>query len=821
MARDRQTQVNLSRHIDLNAASLRGGAITVRDKALLKPGQFSMVQNVVPQGPGFMKRRGQRKQHSTVNATYTTSMLVSGYQFKKTRVTGDQYLVQSSDGDVQALTTAPPGVTTGDMGTVLYSGTTAPIPASWANLNDLLLYSCGVDQHKLYAGASSYPSKIVYYNSGTAGLNTLTGVLEDGFDYTDVLTDNQTSTLCTLTAMDDVAAGDGIYICTPIPAKSFTFTLGASVNNNATTMAIYYWKNDGTWATVTMGTDGTSAGSAMFAQSGTATFTAPTAILPRYLFGMVGYWYIVTCAADPLDNVTISAITYAADFADLVSMWDGAPATAVSVLVEGASVYDTYAGDSVDLDLLAAGKKIYICSVDLIEGIYIDPGGTPNTEGSTAITSLKYWNGSAWTTVGTPTDGTGGMANAGWILFPRQAAMPRSMEANKIHGYWYELIWDSAISADVVVSISTMPYFDIHDSGYYGQVNCVWKERALWTFTDLYPEYVYISAPNNPQIIVGEQAAIIEVGDGRPHKITAIKNFFNNVLVWQEEKGEIGGCVTMLQGYDVPTFGKLLLSSKLGTFSAKSVDVVENVYTATSTDETLKTIAFFISRYGVVSCDGVSFAVISDDIQNFFDPNDATYCINYNAYKAMWLKHDPVDHVLRLGLACGSSTVPNYFPVYDLSDRCWYFDVRAQELAFWENWEAGSGNVPWVQVGGGVDDGQLYQVNYGTADVSSAIASYIQIELTGAGHYLDLLSFVLQCKAQTGNLTFTTYKNTIAKDTITLSMAAEYSTQEVRRHLISLNVIDQLISLRIYNSSTTESFTLYSVGLEARQWRNR
>jgi hypothetical protein len=52
-------------------------------------------------------------------------------------------------------------------------------------------------------------------------------------------------------------------------------------------------------------------------------------------------------------------------------------------------------------------------------------------------------------------------------------------------------------------------------------------------------------------------------------------------------------------------------------------------------------------------------------------------------------------------------------------------------------------------------------------------------------------------------------------------MAAEYSTQEVRRHLISLNVIDQLISLRIYNSSTTESFTLYSVGLEARQWRNR
>jgi hypothetical protein len=187
----------------------------------------------------------------------------------------------------------------------------------------------------------------------------------------------------------------------------------------------------------------------------------------------------------------------------------------------------------------------------------------------------------------------------------------------------------------------------------------------------------------------------------------------------------------------------------------------------------------------------------------------------------MWLKHDPVDHVIRIGLCCGSSTVPNIFPVYDLVDRVWYFDVRAQELAFWDNWEAGSGNVPWVQVGGGVDDGQLYQVNYGTADVTTAIESYVRIELNGAGDYLNLLWFVLQCKVQTGNLTFTTYQNNIAKDSLTLSMAAEYSTQAVRRHLLSLNIVDQQISLKISNSSTTETFTLYNTGLEAKRWLNR
>jgi hypothetical protein len=301
-----------------------------------------------------------------------------------------------------------------------------------------------------------------------------------------------------------------------------------------------------------------------------------------------------------------------------------------------------------------------------------------------------------------------------------------------------------------------------------------------------------------------------------------MKNFFNNVLVYQEEKGTAGGCITMLQGYDVPTFGKLVLSTKVGTMNNKSVDVVENVYTATATDEALKTVAFSLSRYGVCACDGTSIGIISDDIQNYFDSNDTTNCIRHGYEDQMWLKHDPVDHVLRLGLVCGAgAATPNVFPVYDLVSRCWYFDVRAQELAFWESVDAASGNAPFVQIGGGTDDGFLYQVNYGTADVATAIDSYVTIELSGLGLYLDLLWFVVQCKAQTGTLTLYTYANGILKDTVAFDMAAEVATQEVRRHLQSLNVISQHVSLKLDNSSTTESMNLYSVGLEAKLWRNR
>jgi hypothetical protein len=814
----------LETKIDVKGVPVSGGAVTVREKGLLKMGQFSMVQNVKPLNPGFRKRKGQRKLHTTVGATYTTSELMTAYQFKKTRVTEDIYMVQSSDGDIQKLTTSPPGVTTGDMGTVLFSGTASPMPASYANLNDLMLFANGVDQFKLYPGASSRVDKFVFYNSGGSDITGLKGVLEDGYDYTDEVTDGQ-STAATITAMDDKDAGDGIFICTQVPAKSFTFDLSATVNNNATTMAVYYWKNDMSWATVSGLSDGTSLSSAMLGQDGTVSFTEPSDVQERYLFGMVGYWYLIVSTADVLDNVGVVAVTYDASFASLTPKWDGVPIPAVVVLVEGTSTYDTYSADRVDLDTLATGKKIYICSLDPIEGLYFDMGDTPNSTGD-SLGSLKYWNGAAWASVGTVQDGTSVLTNSGWMTFPRIASgtvQPRTMEGNKIHGYWYELIITGELAADTQAAIYTMPYYDVHDWGYVGNATCAWKERALWAFADKWQEYVYISASDAPQVITGEDSGILQVGDGRPHKIVCMKNFFNNVLVWQEEKGEIGGCVTMLQGYDVPTFGKLVLSTKLGTMNAKSADVVENVYTATATDEELKTVAFFISRYGVVACDGTSFSIISDEIQNYFDPNDTTYCIRRGYEKEMWLKHDPIDHVLRLGLVCGASaTTPNVFPVYDLVSRAWYFDVRAQELSFWENVEAGSGDSIITQIGGGVDDGQLYQVNYGTADVSTAIDTYIRIEFPGYGQYVDFLQFMLTCKVQSaGDITITTYQNNIAKDTITLSMTAERTNDDIRRHLLSLNIVDQHVAVKIQNSSATDSMTIMAVGAEIKTWLNR
>lgn len=803
---------------EIKGAPLRGGAVTVRERPLLEPGQFSMVQNLRAKHPGFEKRKGYRKLHSTNDGT---NKVISLYQYKKTRITEDHVLAQMSDGVILDATNIPPTVTTGVFGAEIASLTSASmIPACWHNLNDILIYSHGSDQHQMWTGDSHYPDKVIaLYNLGSNPTAT-TGVYEMGFDYTDQATDGDANTVVVLDSLDTAANGDCLLICTSIPASSFTFTVSAG-NDTASIMSMYYWKNDSTWAAVSGEDDGTDVDGDTLKQSGTVTFTQPTDMQEKWLYNRVGYWYMFVFSAALDAEVEISSITYDSDWADMVHMWNGVTQAAVEVMVEGTTQFETYGSASVDLDTLTAGKKIVIASTDPIEGIYWDVGDIPNATG-TALTSLKYWDGDSWVTVGSVSDGTSGLSNTGWMIFPRQAAVqPLQFESTQYYAYWYEVIFDSNLAANMIAAIDVMPYFNIEDMGKKGQCSCAWKERACITFSDKLGEYVYISAANAPQVFQGADFGIVEVGDGRPHKVTAMVRFYNDLMVFQEEKGSIGGCITLIQGYSPPTFGKFVLSTKLGTFSQKSVDVVENVYYATATTEKVATVAFFLSRYGVCMTDGNMISIISDDVQNYFDPRQAE-CIRRGYEKDCWLKHDPIDHVLRIGLVSGSTaTTPNIFLVYDLVDRVWYFDDYYYEFSCMENVDAGSGNVPVVSIAGGVDDGYVYQLNYGLVDVDQDIDSYITVELTSGGQYLELQWLMLQAKAQTGTITLTTYVNGISKDTISLDTAAEVVTQLVRRHYLSLNVHDPLVSLKFQDDETAGATYFEVLGMGVMTWSDR
>ena len=883
---------------EMLAIPLKGGAVTRYHKSLLPFGGFSAVQNVRGKHPGFDKRMGQIKLHSTADST---NEVLSLYQFRKNRIDEKHFFAQMSDGDILEATAAPPTVTAGVFGSEVFSGSAGQIPASWSVVEDILIHSNGVDQHKVYTGNDNYVSAFLLF----AGANAPKNIPEAGTDYTVQVTDGLTTTVAVLDSfgpsaltnnvtgitkatpgvvssvahalsIGDIVTFSGLtemtelngtfqtvtavgsadlfsindtsaygaaettggacgfrankcaFICTPVPSTKLTWTIPL-LNGTASVAKLYYRKSDGTWADTSM-TDGTIASAKTLGAAGSMTWTAPTDEIPMFMYGQSGFWYMLRFTVALDSEVEVSKLTFGSGFHDLVNVWDGVIPYAIESILydQSAGVYSTYATGSVEISDMVhsaddTADRIYFNSADNIQGVYIDVGATPNVNTTAAILGVYGWNGTAFVTVGTVTDGTNGFVNSGWITWPRFASQPHQFKTTQYYAHWYYIaIKTATLSTDITISIQTMPYFDIEELG-HGMCSCAWKGMTAYTFT-LYGNYVYIAPPQQPLCLNGTNYGILKAGDGRTNKVVAMRNFYNEMLVFQEEKGIEGGCVTLFQGYSPDTFGKLVLSTKVGTFSNKTVEVVDGVLTATATEEKVKTLCFFLSRYGVCATDGISISVISDDIQNYFNSSKAE-CIRRGYESKMWLSYDSAFNVIRIGLVSGSSaTLPNVFPVFDLTDNTWSFDTPAQELSCMVEAEAGSGNIRTVQVGGGIDDGTIYLLNSGVDDISTLINSYIIMELNAQGQYIQLDEMLVRAEAvaaSAGDITVTLTKNDIAAGTKTLSMSPEVTGQAIRRHRFNLNICDQNISVKLQNNAASKTMALLDIGFRSSIYEDR
>ena len=602
-----------------------------------------------------------------------------------------------------------------------------------------------------------------------------------------------------------------------------TFVVKAA-NGNTVAMAPYYRKSDHTWAACANPSDGTSSGGVALAQNGTLSWDHPTDEVPCLMFGRSGYWIQLRFSAALDAEVEVSSVTWASDWNDTINLWNGIAQDVVEVWVEtqdGDPEWEVYGGNAVTVDLLPIGNKILLFCTDPIEAIFVDVGNTPNATG-TAITSIKGWTGSAFSAVSSVNDRSGGFSHSGWITFQRLTTVqPVQYKGSLYYSYVYEIVLDSALSDDMIIGFQVMPYFEDNEFG-NGYCNCTWKDRMVYAY-DRWGAYIYVSAPYHGLILNGSEFGILKAGDGRSNQVVAMRKFHNELMVWQEERGTEGGCLTLFEGYSPTTFGKLLLSSRVGTFSDKSVDVVDGVLVKRGDSEQMRTLAFFLSHYGVFACDGRTVYRISNDIKNYFDPEEDE-CIRRGYEKEMWLKYDSAHHILKIGLVSGSSaTKPNIFPVFDLEHTCWYFDVLGQELLCCQEVEAASGDAHLIQVGGGTDDGFVYQLNYGNNDVNEPIDSYVIQEFSGMGYYLEMREYLFRVKTQpTGSILMTVTANDITKiNRKVLNQAAEVLGQRVRRHLIPMAITDQHISVKLQHNTVSQSFELFDWAVVLRQWENR
>ena len=749
----------------MDMVHFQGGMDIVHDIYQLPLATYSDIQNMRPTRPGFVKRKGMAKLHSTADST---NKCMSLFCYSKGKQVELHTYAQMSDGDTLEATANPPGTTVGAFGASIYNttDTTNMLPASWAVVNDRLLMTDGTGYPRIYTGNTEYIAAFIVYKGAAA----IPDVPILGEDYSFNVADGDSTTVAILDSLSVLTDYDAVFIRTDTPADTFTFTV-SKPNGDAAVAQLHYW--NGAWAAVSSLTDNTiaSAGKTL-GQTGTMTFTMTTDHKPKYMFGSNGYWYRLSLASGALDaEVEISGVTYNSRFLAIQNVWDGIPTSAIEAYkYDGTDkTYRFYSPTGIEIGGLTSSDKVYVNTIDPAIGMYVTVGSVPNETAATTVT-IKYFNGSTWASTSaadSTTIDSKSLASDGWLTWTHPSdEQPTVFQSSQYYSYWYEITFDKTLTADMIVGVEFMPYYDMRDFGKCYAL-CSFKQRVIYSFEKL-PGYVAISSYTLPTVLNGNDFAIQDIGDGRANKAVCIKKFYNEVLVWQEEKGKEGGCLTLIEGESPDTFGKRIISTSKGTFSSKSAVVVDGIPVIKTKDETPSkvTMAYFLSRDGVYRTDGRAVESISQLIQDYFDPKESK-CIRRGYEKEHWMDWDSQYNVIRVGLVSGSTaTVPNVFLIYDPFTHAWSHDVLTYPLSCHAEVEAVSGQYPVLQIGGGTADGTIYILNSGTTDVATAITAYVTMEFDGNGHNIHIEELLVRA---TGTLTVTPTVDGTAKSDISIT----------------------------------------------------
>jgi len=701
-------------------------------------------------------------------------------------------------------------------------------PPSFGVLDDVLIVADGLDYAKFYGGEDGQPCKasLVILVPGGAGPFPETGTFNDEWDNDGIRVDLPV----------EWTTSSRFYVYSPIQTDEFIIDVTSSSSGTGQLQVARWTGAAWTYISALNTIDTTETAGVTLKVDGTLTAIGLDSNKPQRLFGLTGYWHEFKTTGDIDATFDIKA-KY--KFQELTNVWDGVLVDAIESKVFDSSVgaagtYYTYANTAIDVSLMTSTDIVYFSTFNLPKQIYIDVGATPNSGAVAPTLTFEYWNGAAWVTWTVLDDATGGLVSSGFVKLNFTNAgnsQKQPFQGSLWASYWWRMKTNQTLGDDMRISITYEPNFEMSDFGNVTECMAVWKERCVYTF-DRYPSWLYVTQNGTFNVLNGDDYGVLQAGDGRRHSIKAMKKFHNELMVWQEEKGTEGGCLTLFEGYSPATFGKLQLSSKIGTLNANSAIVIDGALEASRSDYNAATIAYFISNYGIFMCDGQAVVSISGAIQNYFDPDNAD-CIRNGYQHKCWLAHDPTHQVLRMGIVSGASaTEPNLFPVYDLITKRWSFDAfsTAHTPLCMVETSGGSSSAVQVAVIAGSYDGHIYLASSTNLNDGgdTAIDMQVRIELNDYGKLLELKELAIRLKRQTaGSCLFTCYENGVLNTdhsrTVDMTAGTEYVTGDenyVDRLILGVFQED-MISIAFRNNVIDQDMYLFDFWLDSNSVQNR
>jgi hypothetical protein len=530
-----------------------------------------------------------------------------------------------------------------------------------------------------------------------------------------------------------------------LPLEGFTFTV-SNANTSSGTMSVYYWSSTNQWTAVTTLVDNTASGGIPLAQTGTVTFDSTEDVARQKIIdGVLGYWYKIE-VTDADTATAISTVTITEPFQDMKDFWDGALRFASSVqlfedsinkdntvnVFEDDYTYDTTTEGDLSsymiMDSLTTSTEyLTVGFSNRMQGLQckLIPSHT-NTTANTVI-EVEYWNGLAWTSVGTIDDGTIensiSFTKSGFITWnPIAENTEFKSEVNKEEPlYYYRLSWSQSFTADVLCYfIAGIPVQE-QIGKYSFPMNA---QGRTWLFSDQSDRKntAIVSSIGTVNAFNGSDSRPFSFGD--ESEVTAGTEVFtklttgaiSDILVAKKNS------MFLITGSSPKDWVVTQISRDIGCVAPHTL-IASPIGLEFSPLQT-KQVVVWQSESAIVVYDSSAIFPISDSISDYFDQSNS-YAINLDKIGDSYSFWDQSSgsHEYHWLFASGSSTTLDKELVFDFRRQKWY--------------EIARGSANQLQCGTQVTDSNGAHYTYGTIDTGFMERLENGTAMTGDGGTID------------------------------------------------------------------------------------